>query len=325
MNCRVLSKIITVMLVFLLLFVNQSALAASNNKPNDVTASEQSGSYVSFGQVITLSTTTAECTIYYTTDGSDPKDINNAARKTYESETGITIHKSMRIKAYAFKSAGWLPGNVIEFKYLLKQCPTQKLILEAMSSDNKVAVAEIIRNLSSDNIGSSKDDIAESYLKSKITPAEAQEALIKILEYTWSQKFALSVAIEQGFSPFIGNPLNFKAVKEQINSDITGNFDDDRGIKFMLVLLGKTGQITGVKKMAYDGNPAGKISLRLEGNNTAYIDQILTRILQDVVTIPESRRSFTKLLSNYELFINGQSETEIAKFKQFLHDNGNFY
>jgi hypothetical protein len=85
--------------------------------PNPVTASPNSG-VVSSGQVVTLSTTTAGATIYYTTDGTNP--VVGAAGTTAGST--VTITANTQVRAIARSGTG-INSAVSIFNYTLPGSP----------------------------------------------------------------------------------------------------------------------------------------------------------------------------------------------------------
>lgn len=91
--------------------VTSLTLTYEPSKVATPTFSPAAGSYSST-QNVTISTTTANATIYYTTDGTDP--TNSSTTQTYSSE--ITVSESMTIRAYATKS-GLTDSDVATAEY----------------------------------------------------------------------------------------------------------------------------------------------------------------------------------------------------------------
>lgn len=78
---------------------------------NAVSSSVESGTY-SEAQSVTLTTTTAGATIYYTTDGSDP---TSASTKYTDA---VSVSASTTLKAFAVK-AGEIPAPITSYKYVI--------------------------------------------------------------------------------------------------------------------------------------------------------------------------------------------------------------
>ena len=119
---------------------------------NTPTASPAAGTYDS-NQNVTLSSSTDGATIYYTTDGSDPSDTNNAKRKAYT--TSILIMGSegknvtVAIKAVAIKD-GMTDSEVQTFEYKVnipKQTEQEtKKVTEKVSGSISSAITNEIKN-----------------------------------------------------------------------------------------------------------------------------------------------------------------------------------
>ena len=88
------------------------------------TADPASGSTVKVGETIDLSSTTTDATIYYTTDGSDPK--TSSAKVEYETPIKITraMIGSLTIKAYA-GGGEYSASDVATFTYTVAKSDTQ--------------------------------------------------------------------------------------------------------------------------------------------------------------------------------------------------------
>ncbi|MCM3722523.1 chitobiase/beta-hexosaminidase C-terminal domain-containing protein [Solibacillus isronensis] len=88
------------------------------------------------GTNVTLSTTTQNATIYYTTDGSEPTTESTV----YNGSTGIIVDEAMTIKAFATAS-DLANSEVATFDYTIKTAPTAISIEEAR---NKAIGEEVI-------------------------------------------------------------------------------------------------------------------------------------------------------------------------------------
>jgi len=95
-----------------------SQTAARANTCQKVTSNVESGSKVTVGTQIILSTETEGATIYYTLDLSCPCDENNPARIRYDGP--ITITEDVTIIAYAVKE-GMTPSATVGFTYTVAE------------------------------------------------------------------------------------------------------------------------------------------------------------------------------------------------------------
>ena len=73
--------------------------------PTDLPGGNRQFAFEDADKTVELSCTTEGATIYYTTDGSDPKD--SETRAAYNSQTKITITETTRIRAIAVKDDEW--------------------------------------------------------------------------------------------------------------------------------------------------------------------------------------------------------------------------
>lgn len=90
------------------------------------TASIASGTEVDKGTVLTLSCTTEGATIYYTTDGSCPCDVETA--QVYDG-TPIVINETVTIKAMAAKE-GMYESDVAEFNYTVTSTSVEDISVD---------------------------------------------------------------------------------------------------------------------------------------------------------------------------------------------------
>ncbi|MDE7266347.1 MAG: chitobiase/beta-hexosaminidase C-terminal domain-containing protein [Lachnospiraceae bacterium] len=108
--------------IFYIAFIPEGA-----DKPQvkDLKANLTEDTEVKVGDTITLSCTPADATIYYTTDGTEPK--NNNSKKTYSN--GITVETTMvsdggiTIKAYASKPDEYADSDTVTFTYNVSTTP----------------------------------------------------------------------------------------------------------------------------------------------------------------------------------------------------------
>ncbi len=88
--------------------------AETEGRCSRVEANVASGSELSNGSAIFLMTSTVDAKIYYTLDGSDPKNVENVSRKLFENPIAVT--GDITIRAYAVKE-GLEDSTVSEFTY----------------------------------------------------------------------------------------------------------------------------------------------------------------------------------------------------------------
>lgn len=139
---------------------------------NDVKSSVPAGT-VQAGEVVKLSCATKDAKIYYTTDGTDPSPDAEEGVFVYDDREGISIHRSVSVKAVAIKD-DMCDSEVICLNYKVEEVP---VVIEKEKAAAKEA-EEGLKPLDVSNLGDRRvqplektagSDVALSDFLSKVT------------------------------------------------------------------------------------------------------------------------------------------------------------
>lgn len=162
------------------------------------TASIASGTEVAQGTEITLSCGTEGATIYYTTDGSCPCDVETA--HIYDG-TPIVINETVTIKAMATKE-GMYESDVAEFNYIVTATAIEKLSVDGeldiyplpvrdklnISAGGRVIRSVQIISTSGATVMTAKVSAKEAHLDTSKFPAGMYILNVKTEDKTYSRK-----------------------------------------------------------------------------------------------------------------------------------------
>lgn len=107
-------------------------------KVRSISASVPSGT-VQAGEIVNLSCPTQGTKIYYTTDGTDPSRDAEEGVFLYDETEGISIHRSVNVKAIAVKD-GMCASDVLSLNYQVDEVP---VVLEREKAAEEEAAAEL--------------------------------------------------------------------------------------------------------------------------------------------------------------------------------------
>ncbi|MFZ5987185.1 MAG: hypothetical protein ACOYWZ_08710 [Bacillota bacterium] len=211
---------------------------------------------------------------------------------------------------------------------LKKIDPMQRFILDSMDSKKNKDIAKELSNCTKDNtaeIAENLSGILKGSWKSKKGMAEIKDILADYLGYTPKAQLSLTMVINEGFE---GVEIPFtlsRKIKAKINYDFTGNWNDDRGVKFMvkaLQIFHKAASLAGEElvTVTYDKSYRPKIDFnRLE--NYTYITSSVSKVLASLDTLPFSPGDFGGFINHYETYINDCGIYGIFTFLYLLEVN----
>ena len=117
----------------------------------------------------------------------------------------------------------------------------------------------------------------------------------------------------------------FESIAGVINEDITGDPEDDTGIKFLIASLSYISKYTGIGAMAFHSDDDTELiqfkvdfSDALKGEIADLLDS--TEILKDKIEGKDGENSFEQLLTYLEDTVNECESEEISEFKEFLKE-----
>ncbi len=207
--------------------------------------------------------------------------------------------------------------------------PMQSFILDSMDSKNNEDIAIELSNCNKRNISQTSKSISRllnGTWKSKKGEEKLSDILNTYLDYTPKAQLCLWAVIDEGFDGVVIPITLSNKLKSKINYDFTGDYNDDRGSKFMvksLLIFDEVAELVDEELLSikYGKYNTPKIVLnRLE--DYEYITDSVTGVLSSLETLPFKADDFDGFIDYYETYINDCGIYGIFSFLRLLDANG---
>jgi len=204
----------------------------------------------------------------------------------------------------------------------------QTFLLDAISSKKNKEIANYIAAVNTKNLVATTTNISDALKgnwSSKNGQASIKNILVRYLLFTQKAKLGFTSIIREGINDVvIPADLSLK-IKTKINTDITGDSKDDRGVKFMVKSL------KIVQNLVASLNDEKIVTLKLnnllipkfELNNLEkypFVTSSVTKVFQTMNTLPFDY-DFDSFSSYYTTYLNSLNIYEAISFIYLLQYN----
>ncbi|HOV27428.1 MAG TPA: hypothetical protein PK566_13875 [Pseudobacteroides sp.] len=204
----------------------------------------------------------------------------------------------------------------------------QKFLLDAISSKNNKEIANYIAAVNTKNLVDTTNKIAKALKgtwNTKDGQAAVKNVLIRYLLFTQKAKLGFTTIISEGINDVVVPADLYPKVKEKLNTDITGDKKDDRGVKFVIK------SIKIVQSLVSSLNDETIVTLKLNNllipkfelnslEKYPFVTSSITDIFQTMNTLPFDN-DFASFAEYYTNYLNSLNIYEAISFVYLLQYN----